>query len=51
MNRYTNGKTNNVLYSERSWIFGPLFSYPALLNIAAVRNFEVMLRQTLNHFV
>jgi hypothetical protein len=46
--------SNEVLHSERSWIylhglFEPLFSLAELLNIVVVRNFEVMLGQTLDH--
>jgi hypothetical protein len=48
--------SNEVLYSERSWIylhglFELLFSLAELLNIVVVRNFEVMLGQMLNHLV
>jgi hypothetical protein len=48
--------TRKVLYIERSWaylqaLFESLFSLTEMLNMAVVRNFEVMLQQTLNFFV
>jgi hypothetical protein len=32
-------------------LFQPLFSLAGLLTMAVVRNFDVVLEQTLNHFV
>jgi hypothetical protein len=54
MKRYT--WANDVLRSEISCIylqglFETFFSLKELLNMAAFRNFEVMLGQTLNYFV
>jgi hypothetical protein len=48
--------TNKVLYIEISWIYIQMLclllcSVAELLNMAVVHNFEVMLGQTLNHFV
>jgi hypothetical protein len=50
MNRCT--QTNEVRYSHRSWInlqvsFESLFCLTKFLNVAMVRNFEVMLGQSL----
>jgi hypothetical protein len=50
VSRYTNNKTNEVRYSDRSWaylqvIFVSLFSLTKFLNMKMVRNFEVMLGQ------
>jgi hypothetical protein len=48
--------TNEDLYGERSWtylevLFKPLFPLTELFIMAIVGNFEVILRQTLNHNV
>jgi hypothetical protein len=48
-------QTNKVLYSERSWAYpqvlcDSLFSFIQLFNTAVVRNFEVILGQTLKTF-
>jgi hypothetical protein len=43
-----------VLYIEKSWTFQvvlELFSLKKHFNVAVVRNFEVVLEQTLNYFV
>jgi hypothetical protein len=47
---------NEVCYSEISWtylnvLFESLFCFMKLLNMAMVRNFEVMTRHELNHCV
>jgi intracellular septation protein A len=47
---------SEVLCSDKSWtylqvLFEQLFYFTELLNMAVVRNFKVMLRQTLNHSV
>jgi hypothetical protein len=48
--------TNEVWNSKKSWtyiqvLYGSLLCLTKLLNLAMVRNFQVMLRQTLNHCV
>jgi hypothetical protein len=49
-------KTNEVWFSERSWtclqvLFESLFSSTKILNMAIVRNYEIILGQSLNHCI